>query len=117
MVAIQIYSAGSVESWTVAGAFGQRRFIALTAVMVIGYAALQQALTRPPARRALMIGTVIAVYWNLALIAEFSIGLMDRQRLEWPKVAVNQFTEVPRRLGRTALVFFTDRERLLREAQ
>ena len=38
MVALQIYVGGSVESWTVAGAFGQRRFIALTAAMVIGYA-------------------------------------------------------------------------------
>ena len=36
MVALQIYVSGSVESWTVAGAFGQRRFIALTAAMVIG---------------------------------------------------------------------------------
>ena len=31
MTAMQIYVAGSVESWTVAGAFGQRRFVALTA--------------------------------------------------------------------------------------
>ena len=30
MVAVQIYVSGSVESWTVAGAFGQRRFVALT---------------------------------------------------------------------------------------
>ena len=29
MVALQIYVSGSVESWTVAGAFGQRRFVAL----------------------------------------------------------------------------------------
>ena len=95
MVALQIYSAGSVESWTVAGAFGQRRFIALTAVMLIGYAALQQALTRP-ARRALTIVTVLAVYWNLALIAEFSVGLMDRQRLEPRQNAYHAFVTLPR---------------------
>ena len=40
MTAVQVYVAGSVESWTVAGAFGQRRFVALTAVLVIGLAAL-----------------------------------------------------------------------------
>src|SRR6185503_18418244 len=28
--ACQVYVAGSVESWTVAGAFGQRRFVSLT---------------------------------------------------------------------------------------
>ena len=36
MVALQVYVGGSVESWTVAGAFGQRRFVALTVLLVIG---------------------------------------------------------------------------------
>ena len=42
VIALQVYVGGSVESWTVAGAFGQRRFIALTAFLVIGLAALMQ---------------------------------------------------------------------------
>jgi len=96
MVVLQVYVAGSVESWTVAGAFGQRRFIALTAALVIGYAALRQALKSTPARRALTAVTVLAVYWNLALIAEFSVGLMDRQRLEPRKNAYDAFVTLPR---------------------
>ena len=44
MVALQIYVSGSVESWTVAGAFGQRRFVALTILLTIGLAALLAAL-------------------------------------------------------------------------
>jgi hypothetical protein len=96
MVALQIYVGGSVESWTVAGAFGQRRFIALTTTMVIGCAALQQALKDRTARRALTAVTVLTVYWNLALIAEFSIGLMDRQRLEPRKNAYDAFVTLPR---------------------
>jgi hypothetical protein len=39
MVAAQVYVTGSVESWTVAGAFGQRRFVALTVLLVVGIAA------------------------------------------------------------------------------
>jgi hypothetical protein len=95
MAALQVYVGGSVESWTVAGAFGQRRFIALTVVLVIGYAALRQSLRRP-ARQVLMVVTVLAVYWNLAFIAEFSIGLMDRQRLEPRKNAYDAFVTLPR---------------------
>ncbi len=38
MVAVQVYVSGSVESWTVAGAFGQRRFVALTVLLVVGVA-------------------------------------------------------------------------------
>jgi hypothetical protein len=95
-VALQIYVAGSVESWTVAGAFGQRRFIALTTAMVIGYAAADAALRGSRhARRIFMAVTALAVYWNLALIAEFSVELMDRQRLEPRKNAYDAFVTVP----------------------
>jgi hypothetical protein len=96
MVALQIYVGGSVESWTVAGAFGQRRFIALTTAMVIGYAWVHAALrASPQGRRIFMAVTVLAVYWNLALIAEFSVGLMDRQRLEPRRNGYDAFVTLP----------------------
>jgi hypothetical protein len=96
MVALQIYIGGSVESWTVAGAFGQRRFIALTTALVIGYACAASALhSSPLARRIFAAISVLAVYWNLALIAEFSVGLMDRQRLEPRKNAYDAFVTLP----------------------
>jgi len=96
MVALQIYVGGSVESWTVAGAFGQRRFIALTAALVIGYAAAAAAVRASPfARHTLTAVTVLAVYWNLALSAEFSVGLMDRQRLEPRRNAYDAFVTLP----------------------
>ena len=96
VVALQIYVGGSVESWTVAGAFGQRRFIALTTAMIIGYAALEQGLRGAAARRALAAITIAAVYWNLALTAEFAVGLMDRQRLEPAKNAYDALFTLPR---------------------
>ena len=96
MVALQVYVGGSVESWTVAGAFGQRRFIALTAILVIGMAALWHASERWGRPRVLLAAaTVLAVYWNLAMIAEFSIGLMDRQKLEPRKNAYDAFVTLP----------------------
>ncbi len=39
MVATQVYVAGCVESWTVAGAFGQRRFVGLSAIFAVGLVA------------------------------------------------------------------------------
>ena len=57
----------------------------------------------------------VFTWWNVSLMVQFGLRLMDRQRLEWPKVAVNQFTEVPPRLARAAFLFFTDRERLVKE--
>ena len=109
MVALQIYVGGSVESWTVAGAFGQRRFIALTTTMVMGYAALQHGLPALAGRRVLMAVTVLAVYWNLALIAEFSVGLMDRQRLEPAKNAYDAFVTLPRQAPSLVYRYLFDR--------
>jgi len=110
MVALQIYVAGSVESWTVAGAFGQRRFVALTSILVIGLAAILAAATRP---RALRMGTVavlaIACWWNVALIAQFGAGMMNRQRLELPRIAYNTFVVMPRALPDLAWRYLFDR--------
>jgi len=97
MVLLQIYVGGSVESWTVAGAFGQRRFVALTAIMVIGYAAADTAIRAwsREARWILMAVTILMVYWNLALTAEFATGLMDRQKLEPRRNLYDAFVTLP----------------------
>ena len=108
MVASQVYVAGAVESWTVAGAFGQRRFVCLTAILVIGLAALWNA-ARPP-RRGLAVIVALCVWWNVALMAQFATRLMDRQRLEPARNAYHAFVTLP--LSAPALVYryLTDRE-------
>jgi hypothetical protein len=116
MVALQIYVGGSVESWTVAGAYGQRRFIALTAAMVIGLCGMQYAMKSTAARRTLMTVVALAVYWNLALIAEFSIGLMDRQRLEPGKNAYHAFVTLPRQAPSLIYRYLFDRSSFYRGA-
>jgi hypothetical protein len=109
MVATQIYVGGSVESWTLAGAFGQRRLVALSAIFVIGYAALQYRLQSVTARRALVLVTVLAVYWNLALTGEFATELMDRQRLEPARNAYDAFVTLPQMAPRLIYRYLFDR--------
>jgi hypothetical protein len=106
MVALQVYISGAVESWTVAGAFGQRRFVALTSLLVIGLAALWRYL---PHRAVLGCVTAVCVWWNVAIIAEFSIGLMDRQRLELRRNAYDAFVTLPRMAPDLAYRYFTNR--------
>jgi hypothetical protein len=82
MTASQVYAAGSVESWSVAGSFGQRRFVSLTPVLVVGLAALWRAgqgLRLARAASATLV--VLCVWWNLGLMALFGLQRMDRQRL------------------------------------
>jgi hypothetical protein len=112
---LQVWVNGAVESWTQAGAFGSRRFLSATAVLAFGLAALLAAAL--PRVRGAALAAVLAgfAWWNVSLMVQFGLRLMDRQRLDWPRVAVSQVREVPPRLARAAWLFFSDRERLVRE--
>ena len=112
---VQVWINGSLYTWTQGGAFGSRRFIVATAVFAWGLATLVSAVGPRRAGRGLAAALVLLVWWNVSLMVQFGLKLMDRQRLEWPRVAINQFVEVPPRLGRAAWLFMTDRERLVRE--
>ena len=116
MLALQTYVGGSVESWTVAGAFGQRRFIALTTVMVIGLSCLWSRLPRlnHVRRGGFYLAMALLVYWNLALIAEFSIGLMNRQYLEPQRNLRDAFITVPREVPSLVYRYLFDRQSFYR---
>ena len=114
---LQVWINGSVLSWSQAGAFGSRRFLGATAVFAWGLAAMLEGLRRRLGQAAVVALVVVAAWWNASLMVQFGLKIMDRQRLEWPAVAVRQFTEVPPRLARTAWLFLTDRERLVRETR
>jgi hypothetical protein len=111
MVILQVYVSGSVESWTVAGAFGQRRFVALTPVLVVGLTGAWMAVGRHRlARLAALVATLVLVWWNLGLVAQFGLHLMDRQRLTLRDNARITFLELPRRAPSVIVRYLTDRE-------
>lgn len=109
MVTVQVYVAGSVESWTVAGAFGQRRFVALTAVLVVGLAVVGARVSRRTAAWPVGVAAALAVWWNLGLMVQFGTGLMDRQRLEPARNARVTFLVLPRELPSIARRYLFDR--------
>jgi len=111
---LQVFLNGAVESWSLAGAFGSRRFVGATFVFACGLAPVLGAFRGVRARVLL---AVLAVWWNVSLMVQFGLKLMDRQGLDWPRVAQNQFQAVPARLARTAWLYLTDRERLVQETR
>lgn len=114
---VQVLVNGAVESWTQAGAFGSRRFVGATFVFACGLAPLAAASVRRWGRPALLTAFAACVWWNVSLMMQFGLKLMDRQRLTWPGVAVSQVTQVPQRTMRTAWLYLTDRERLVQESR
>jgi hypothetical protein len=110
IAALQVYVGGSVESWTVAGAFGQRRFVALTCILVLGLAGLCSASRSGLPRAAVGVLAALCVWWNLGLIALFGTGGMDRQRLELARNAHDVFVTIPREAPALAWRYLTNRE-------
>jgi hypothetical protein len=106
----QIYINGSVLSWHQAGAFGSRRFVDSTVLFVVGYAFGLMALST----RTQKLLVALAIWWNVSLMMQFGLKLMDRQRLDWPGVAIRQVTEVPQKVFSTAKLYFTDPDALVR---
>jgi hypothetical protein len=109
MLAAQVYLLGALDSWSAAGAFGQRRFVGATILFVIGLAALFSRLAPGWPRALAGWAAVVCVYWNLALIAQFGAGLMSRQRLEPAKNAYDAFVTVPAMAPDLAYRYLFDR--------
>jgi hypothetical protein len=117
MVAAQVYVGGSVESWNVAGAFGQRRFVALTILLAIGLAAVWQGARGVGLRSGLVVIATLCVWWNLALIALFGTRMMDRKQLDLRRNAYDAFVAIPRAAPQLVYRYFMNRESYYRTAE
>ena len=109
MIALQAYIAGAFASWTVAGSFGQRRFVGLTPLFTIGLAALYTAPWSRPARATIVTLTVLAIWWNLGLMALFGTKQMDRQRVQLAADIRAVFVTLPHEGPSLIWRYFTDR--------
>jgi hypothetical protein len=108
----QVYISGSVDSWTQAGAFGARRFVGATAIFAAWGAFLLEAV-EPRFRRAGIAAVAsILILWNVSLMIQFGLGLMDRKRLVWSQIVHNHLHEVPGRLGSVVSSYLFAREHL-----
>lgn len=113
MVLLQVYINGAVESWTVAGAFGQRRFVELTPLLVLG---LSTVLTIARPRRGLAWAAItLCIWWNVGLLLQFGTHRMDRQRLTLSDNAWVTFVELPREAPSLAWRYLTDRGSFYRQ--
>ena len=106
----QVYINGAVLSWHQAGAFGSRRFVDSTFLFIVGIAFGLMPFTT----RIQRVVAALAIWWNVSLMVQFGLKLMDRQALDWPGVAVRQVTTVPQRIWGTLSLYLTDPEALVK---
>lgn len=93
--------------WDGISSFGNRYFITLTPLYIVGLAALLAAFARhrrdqPGTFRRALALIVLLIVWNLGLVFQWSTGLLpERGPVYWDEVIYNQFRVVPGQSVRT----------------
>jgi hypothetical protein len=108
----QVYISGAVDSWTQAGAFGSRRFVGATPIFAIWGAFLFGALEPRMKKFGVAALASFFILWNVSLMIQFGLRLMDRQKLVWSEIVHNHVYEVPPRLFSVAGSYLWARENL-----
>ncbi len=94
----QVYVSGAVDSWTQAGAFGARRFVGASAIFAVWGGLAFTSLEKHLRKTGVAVLASVLILWNVSLMIQFGLGLMDRQRLVWSQIVHNHVYEVPPRL-------------------
>ncbi len=109
----------AIESWDGLSSFGNRFFIELTSVFVLGLAAffrLARARVERTACAAIVSVSATAVFilWNLGLIFQWGTHLIpSRGPISWRDAAYNQFAVVPADASQTFKNYLTQRKEMM----
>jgi hypothetical protein len=108
----QVYISGAVDSWTQAGAFGSRRFLGATIIFAVWGGWVFYKLTARIRKAGAAALATVFILWNVSLMIQFGLGIMDRQRLIWSQIVHNHIYEVPPRMGMVISRYLKVRDRM-----
>ena len=117
------YFISSYPDWDGLSSFGNRFFISLTPIFILGLASLLQACSAAMAKKSrdfAVASTVIALFivWNLAFIFQWGTHMIPvRGEISWPEMVHNQFTEVPVRMGHSLQSYFLHRRDMMQHIE
>jgi hypothetical protein len=117
-----LYVIGCYSDWDGLASFGNRFFISLTPLFIIGLAAFFNFLDlklRERRAAALSVGaTAVLVLWNLGLIFQWGMHLIPpRGPISWRQAAYNQVVVVPQEAASTLKMYLTRRTNLMQHIE
>jgi hypothetical protein len=117
------YFIASYSDWDGLSGFGNRFFVSLTPIFILGLTALLSAVSDwlgKPARAMAAAFPVLAllVIWNGAFIFQWGTHMVPaRGEISWRTMIHNQFVEVPLRLTHSLRTYFTHREDMMQHIE
>jgi hypothetical protein len=118
------YLIASFPFWDGESSFGNRFFISLTAIFVVGLAtfldSLETATEHAPylLRNVPLAALALLVLWNLGMVFQWGTHLIPaRGPISWRQMAYNQVAVVPVRAGTAITRYFVNRKDLMRQIE
>jgi hypothetical protein len=113
-----LYVIGSYNSWDGLSSFGNRYFVSLAALFLLGLACFLDWSTRALSGRhgavAAWCGTAILIAWNLGLVFQWGMHLIpERGPISFRDAAYNQVMVVPENATRAMRSYFLGRKQLM----
>ncbi len=104
--------------WDGLSSFGNRFFVSLTPIFILGLAAFFDSLARVWQGRSAAIfassATAAFILWNMGLVFQWGVHLIPaRGPISWRDAAYNQVSAVPRQAAQTLRNYLTGRKQFL----
>ncbi len=117
-----LYVVGCYADWHGISSFGNRFFVSLTCIFVLGLAAVLDSLTSLLGfRRATVFAwnvTALLIFWNLGLVFQWGSHLIPaRGPIAWRDAAYNEVVVVPAEAARSISSYFMHRQKLMQELE
>ena len=106
------YFIASYPDWDGLSSFGNRFFVSLTPIFILGLAALLSSLSSWLGKRRARIAVAcpvlaLLIVWNVGFIFQWGTHMVPaRGEISWGTMVHNQFVEVPRRMTHTLETYF-----------
>jgi hypothetical protein len=119
---VYVYVIGCYQDWDGLSSFGNRFFISLTILFVLGLAAffdwIAHIWNEQRARVLAPIAVASLILWNLGLVFQWGTHLIPaRGPISWRDAAYNQVAVVPVRAASTLANYLTQRRQLMRHIE
>jgi len=117
------YFIASYPDWDGLSSYGNRFFVSLTPIFVLGLAALLDAFSRllgRTARAAHLASSVVALLtlWNLGFIFQWGTHMVPaRGEISWSAMVRNQFVNVPLRITHSMETYFLHRNEMMQHIE
>jgi hypothetical protein len=113
-----LYIVASYQFWHAASSFGNRFFLSLTPLFILGLAALYQRLGAYAGNRLCYSISFLLVVWNILFMFQWGTNMIPKRTpISWSAMIYNQIYVAPKRIGSAVIDLLRDKAGFYRKVE